>query len=142
MISSTRLKGNIPAHDQDSQTGDYAELDWQSFSLIFLSSWPHIRPVLKSLLIYAAGVLFIVATFAASGFIGFEVLWDSVAQAKPMSELHAKILLLSKANYAEVSVLTEDRRYEILWRFIVLTVVLATVLTTLGTVLDLSLIHI
>lgn len=136
MISSTRLKGNIPAHDQDSQTGDYAELDWQSFSLIFLSSWPHIRPVLKSLLIYAAGVLFIVATFAASGFIGFEVLWDSVAQAKPMSELHAKILLLSKANYAEVSVLTEDRRYEILWRFIVLTVVLATVLTTLGTVLD------
>ena len=72
-----------------SQTGDYAELDWQSFSLIFLSSWPHIRPVLKSLLIYAAGVLFIVATFAASGFIGFEVLWDSVAQAKPMSELQA-----------------------------------------------------
>ena len=53
-----------------------------------------------------------------------------------MSELHAKILLLSKANYAEVSVLTEDRRYEILWRFIVLTVALATALTTLGTVLD------
>ncbi len=135
-MSTTRLKGNIPAYDQDPHIGGYAKLDWQSLGLIFLSSWPHIRPVLKSLCIYAAGVLFIVAAFAASGFIGFEVLWDSVAQAKPPSELHAKILLLSTANFVELPVLTEDQRYEILWRFIVLTVLLATALTTLGTALD------
>ena len=135
-MSTTRLKGNIPAYDQDPHIGGYAKLDWQSLGLIFLSSWPHIRPVLKSLLIYAAGVLFIVAAFAASGFIGFEVLWDSVAQAKPLSELHANILLLSTANFVELPVLTEDQRYEILWRFIVLTVLLATALTTLGTALD------
>ena len=135
-MSTTRLKGNIPAYYQDPHIGGYAKLDWQSLGLIFLSSWPHIRPVLKSLLIYAAGVLFIVAAFAASGFIGFEVLWDSVAQAKPLSELHANILLLSTANFVELPVLTEDQRYEILWRFIVLTVLLATALTTLGTALD------
>ena len=135
-MSTTRLKGNIPAYDQDPHIGGHTKLDWRSLGLIFLSSWPHIRPVLRSLLIYAAGVLFVVAAFAASGFIGFEVLWDSVAQAKPLSELHAKILLLSTANFVELPVLTEDQRYEILWRFIVLTVLLATALTTLGTVLD------
>ena len=135
-MSTTRLKGHIPAYEQGPHIGGHTKLDWRSLGLIFLSSWPHIRPVLKSLLIYAAGVLFIVAAFAASGFIGFEVLWDSVAQAKPPSELHAKILLLSTANFVELPVLTEDQRYEILWRFIVLTVLLATALTTLGTVLD------
>ena len=135
-MSTTRFKGKISAYDQDPHIGGYAKLDWQSLGLIFLSSWPHIRPVVKSLLIYAAGVLFIVAAFAASGFIGFEVLWDSVAQAKPLSELHANILLLSTANFVELPVLTEDQRYEILWRFIVLTVFLATALTTLGTALD------
>ena len=59
-----------------------------------------------------------------------------MAQAKPLSELHANILLLSTANFVELPVLTEDQRYEILWRFIVLTVLLATALTTLGTALD------
>ena len=45
-MSTTRLKGNIPAYDQDPHIGGYAKLDWQSLGLIFLSSWPHIRPVL------------------------------------------------------------------------------------------------
>tara|TARA_E500000178_G_C17036539_1_gene763712 strand:- start:2225 stop:4174 length:1950 start_codon:yes stop_codon:yes gene_type:complete len=133
---------NTLPHKSNNSKADYAaaetvaKLNWRSLSAIFLAAWPYIRPVLSSLIIYAVGVLSVIALFTATAFIGFEVLWDSVGQAKPLAPLHAQILFLPTREFVEVSNLLDPDRYEVLWRFTLFVALLTVILTTSNTLLD------
>ena len=110
---------------------DELELDWRGLGRVYLSTWPYIFAELRHFAALLTGRIALMGWATAVGFLGFDVMVDSVWRGEPLSEAQAGLLLLSPPGFADVERLSDAARRTVLYRFQVWTI-LTTVLGVLA----------
>ena len=105
-------------------------MDLAGVARIFLSTWPFIRAELKHFAALLALTLGMIGFGTAVAFLGFDVLWDSVGGAEPLSATQASVMWLPPSGYVDVEQLAEDARITVLARFLILTIVIVVATTS------------
>lgn len=110
-------------------------LDLKGLGRIYVATWPYIFAQLGHFLALLALNLLLLAFGTAVGFLGFDVLMDSVGRAEPLSGMQARVMLLPDAGYVGVAALSEAARLEVLFRFLIVSAAIIITTTSAFTLL-------
>ena len=110
-------------------------LDFKGLGRIYVATWPYLFGQIGHFLALLALNLALLGFGTAVGFLGFDVLMDSVGRAEPLSDVQAAIMLLPATGYVGVEALTEAARLEVLFRFLVVSAVIIVTTTSAFTLL-------
>ena len=111
---------------------DDITLNLSGIARIYLSTWPFLRAELRHFAGLLAGTLALIGFGTTVGFLGFDVLWDSVGSAAPLSDAQASVLLLPHTEFVAVEALSETSRATLLNHFLLFTVVITLLSSTAG----------
>ena len=114
---------------------DALRLDLQGLGRIYLATWPYISAQFRHFLALLALYLGLFGFGTAIGFLGFDILWDSVGREEPLSEAQAGLMLLPVGDYVAVAKLSEASRMELLFRFLIASAVIIVLTTTASTLI-------
>ena len=101
----------------------------------YLATWPYIYAQIGHFLALLALNLLLLGFGTAVGFLGFDVLMDSVGRAEPLSAVQAAVMLLPEAGYVGVEALSEAARLDVLFRFLMVSAVIIVTTTSAFTLL-------
>jgi ABC-type multidrug transport system fused ATPase/permease subunit len=118
--------------DDFNQQSTPVTLDLRGLARIYLDTSPFLLAEAKHFVALLALTLALVAFGTAVGFLGFDILWDTVGRGEPLSAAQAALMLLPENLYAAVAMLEEPERRTVLVRFLVLTAIIVVVSTTAG----------
>ena len=110
-------------------------MGFKSLGRIYIATWPYVLPQIAHFLALLGLNLALLGFGTAVGFLGFDVLMDSVGRAEPLSEMQATVMLLPTIGYVGVEALTEAARLEVLFRFLVVSAVIIVATTSAFTLL-------
>ncbi|MYE24132.1 MAG: ABC transporter ATP-binding protein [Gammaproteobacteria bacterium] len=102
---------------------------------IYLATWPYLFAQLGHFLALLGLNLLLLGFGTAVGFLGIDVLMDSVGRAEPLSAMQAAVMLLPEAGYVGVEALSESARLEVLFRFLIVSAVILVATTSAFTLL-------
>ena len=111
-------------------------LDFKGLGRIYLSTWPYILSQLRHFLALLALNLGMIGFATAVGFMSFDILWDSVGSSEPLSNAQAAVMFLPDVDYVDVDTLSEDSRFEILFRFLIVSAVIIVLTTSSFTLIS------
>ena len=114
---------------------DALRLDLKGLGRIYIATWPYIFAQIWHFLALLLLNLALLGFGTAVGFLGFDVLMDSVGRAEPLSHVQAAVMLLPDAGYVDVASLSEAARLAVLFRFVIVTAVIIVVTTSAFTLL-------
>ena len=114
---------------------DALRLDLKGLGRIYIATWPYIFAQIGHFLALLALNLLLLGFGTAVGFLGFDVLMDSVGRAEPLSGMQAAVMLLPDAGYVGVEALSEQARLEVLFRFLIVSAVIIVTTTSAFTLL-------
>lgn len=97
-------------------------LDGRGLLRVYLATWPYILAELRHFAALLTGRVALMGWGTVIGFLGFDVMVDSVWRGEPLSEAQAGLLLLAPAGFADVDSLDDAARTTVLYRFQVWTV--------------------
>ena len=115
-----------------SGSKDDITLNLSGLARIYLATWPFLRPELAHFAGLLAGTLALIGFGTAVGFLGFDILWDAVGSASPLSSAQASVLMLPKVSFVDVASLSTADRFTLLNHFLVLTAFIVVTSTTAG----------
>ena len=115
-----------------SGSKDDITLNLSGLARIYLATWPFLRPELAHFAGLLAGTLALIGFGTAVGFLGFDILWDAVGSASPLSSAQASMLMLPKVSFVDVASLSTADRFTLLNHFLVLTAFIVVTSTTAG----------
>lgn len=110
-------------------------LNFTGLGRVYLATWPYIYAQLRHFLALLALNLLIVGFGTAFGFFGFDILYDSVGGSEPLSDAQASVMLLAAEDYVLVATLTEEARFEILFRFLIASGIIIILTTSMFTLI-------
>ena len=110
-------------------------MGFKSLGRIYIATWPYVLAQIAHFLALLGLNLALLGFGTAVGFLGFDVLMDSVGRAEPLSEMQATVMLLPTIGYVGVEALTEAARLEVLFRFLVVSAVIIVATTSAFTLL-------
>ncbi len=116
---------------------DAIALDFRGLVRIYLETWPYLRAELAHFLVLLGLIWALFGFGTAVGFLGFDILWDSVGQGQPISAAQAAIMALKVGPFVEVATLGTEARHELLIRFLILTAIITVLTTTVGSAIGL-----
>ena len=111
-------------------------LDLKGLGRIYLSTWPYILAQLRHFLALLALNLGMIGFATAVGFMSFDILWDSVGSSEPLSNAQAAVMFLPDVDYVDVDTLSEDSRFEILFRFLIVSAIIIVLTTSSFTLIS------
>lgn len=114
---------------------DALRLDLKGLGRIYLATWPYIFAQIWHFLALLVLNLALLAFGTAVAFLGFDILMDSVGGAAPLSGVQAAVMLLPDADYVGVESLSESARFEVLFRFLIVSAVIIVTTTSAFTLL-------
>ena len=114
---------------------DALRLDLKGLGRIYIATWPYIFAQIWHFLALLTLNLALLGFGTAVGFLGFDILMDSVGRAEPLSHMQATVMRLPDAGYVDVAALSEAARMEILFRFVIVSAVIIVTTTSTFTVL-------
>ena len=115
---------------------DALRLDFKGLGRIYLATWPYIFAEFRHFLALLALNLGLVGLGTAVGFLGFDILWDSVGRGEPLSEAQAAVMLLPSTGYVAIPALTEAARLEVLFRFLIISAAVVVATTSAFTLIS------
>ncbi|MDE0009242.1 MAG: ABC transporter ATP-binding protein, partial [Gammaproteobacteria bacterium] len=110
-------------------------LDLTGLGRIYLATWPYLFAQIGHFLALLGLNLLLLGFGTAVGFLGIDVLMDSVGRAEPLSAMQAAVMLLPEAGYVGVEALSEAARLEVLFRFLIVSAVILVTTTSAFTLL-------
>ena len=110
-------------------------LDLKGLGRIYLATWPYLFAQIGHFLALLGLNLLLMGFGTAVGFLGIDVLLDSVGRAEPLSAMQAAVMLLPEAGYVGVEALSESARLEVLFRFLIVSAVILVTTTSAFTLL-------
>ena len=114
---------------------DALRLDLKGLGRIYVATWPYIFAQIRHFLTLLVLNLALLGFGTAVAFLGFDVLMDSVGRAEPLSGGQAAVMLLPDAGYVGVESLRESARFEVLFRFLIVSAVIIVTTTSAFTLL-------
>ena len=114
---------------------DALRLDFKGLGRVYLATWPYIFAQFRHFVGLLALYLTLYAFGTAVGFLGVDILWDSVGRGEPLSEGQAWLMLLPLRDYVAAATLTEAARLEVLFRFLIVSAVIIVLTTTASTLI-------
>ena len=126
------LRAGRPAHPEKV---DALRLDFKGLGRIYVATWPYLFAQIGHFLALLALNLLLLGFGTAVGFLGFDVLMDSVGRGEPLSGMQAGVMLLPEAGYVDVEALSEAARLEVLFRFLIVSAVIIVTTTSAFTLL-------
>ena len=111
-------------------------LDLKGLGRIYLSTWPYILAQLRHFLALLALNLGMIGFATAVGFMSFDILWDSVGSSEPLSRAQATVMFLPDSVYVDVESLSENERFEILFRFLIVSAIIIVLTTSSFTLIS------
>ena len=112
---------------------DALRLDFRGLGRVYVATWPYIVPQIWHFLALLAMHLALLGFGTAVAFLGFDVLLDSVGRAEPLSGAQAAVMLLPDADYVDVESLSDSARFEVLFRFLIVSAVIIVTTTSAST---------
>ena len=110
---------------------DELELDRRGLVQVYLATWPYILAELRHFAALLTGRVALMGWGTVIGFLGFDVMVDSVWRGEPLSGAQAGLLFLEPAGFVGVDTLNDAARTTVLYRFQVWTI-LTTILGILA----------
>lgn len=89
---------------------DPVALDFRGLVRIYLDTWPYVRTQLAHFVALLAITWTLIGFGTAVGFLGFDILWDSVGRAEPISANQAAIMALEAERFVSVAALSPELR--------------------------------
>ena len=114
---------------------DALRLDFKGLGRIYVATWPYLFAQIGHFLALLALNLALLGFGTAVGFLGFDILLDSVGRAEPLSAMQAAVMLLPETGYVGVEALSESARLEVLFRFLIVSAVIIVTTTSAFTLL-------
>ena len=114
---------------------DALRLDFKGLGHIYVATWPYLFAQIGHFLALLALNLALLGFGTAVGFLGFDILLDSVGRAEPLSAMQAAVMLLPETGYVGVEALSESARLEVLFRFLIVSAVIIVTTTSAFTLL-------
>jgi len=114
---------------------DALRLDFKGLGRVYVATWPYIFPQVWHFLALLAMHLALLGFGTAVAFLGFDVLLDSVGRAEPLSGAQAAVMLLPDGDYVDVESLSDSARFEVLFRFLIVSAVIIVTTTSAFTLL-------
>lgn len=111
-------------------------LNFRGLGRVYLATWPYIHSQLRHFLALLALNLVLVGFGTAVGFLGFDILWDSVGGSEPLSAAQANVMLLPAEDYVLVESLSSAARFEILFRFLIVSAIIIVLTTSMFTLIS------
>ncbi len=101
---------------------DELELDRRGLIRVYLATWPYILAELRHFAALLIGRVALMGWGTVIGFLGFDVMVDSVWRGEPLSAAQAGLLLLAPEGFVGVDSLEDGARTTVLYRFQVWTI--------------------
>ena len=114
---------------------DALRLDLKGLGRVYVATWPYIYAQIRHFLALLVLNLALLGFGTAVAFLGFDVMMDSVGRAEPLSGAQAAVMLLPEAGYVDVESLGESARFEVLFRFLIVSAVIIVTTTSAFTLL-------
>ena len=114
---------------------DALRLDLKGLGRVYVATWPYIFPQIWHFLALLVLNLALLGFGTAVAFLGFDVLMDSVGRTEPLSGAQAAVMWLPDADYVDVGSLSESARFEVLFRFLIVSAVIIATTTSAFTLL-------
>ena len=114
---------------------DALRLDLKGLGRLYVATWPYIFAQIRHFLALLVLNLALLGFGTAVAFLGFDVLLDSVGRAEPLSGAQAAVMLLPDADYVDVESLGDSARFEVLFRFLIVSAVIIVTTTSAFTLL-------
>ena len=114
---------------------DALRLDLKGLGRVYVATWPYIFAQIWHFLALLVLNLALLGFGTAVAFLGFDVLLDSVGRAEPLSGAQAAVMWLPDADYVEVETLSDSARFEVLFRFLIVSAVIIVTTTSAFTLL-------
>ena len=114
---------------------DALRLDLKGLGRVYVATWPYIFAQIRHFLALLVLNLALLGFGTAVAFLGFDVMMDSVGRAEPLSGAQAAVMFLPDAGYVGVESLSESARFEVLFRFLIVSAVIIVTTTSAFTLL-------
>ena len=114
---------------------DALRLDLKGLGRVYVATWPYIFAQIRHFVALLVANLALLGFGTVVAFLGFDVLLDSVGRAAPLSGAQAAVMLLPDADYVDVESLPESARFEVLFRFLIVSAVIIVTTTSAFTLL-------
>ena len=109
---------------------DALRLDLKGLGRVYVATWPYIFAQIWHFIALLVLNLALLGFGTAVAFLGFDVLLDSVGRAEPLSGAQAAVMWLPDADYVEVETLSDSARFEVLFRFLIVSAVIIVTTTS------------
>ena len=114
---------------------DALRLDLKGLGRVYVATWPYIFAQIRHFVALLVANLALLGFGTVVAFLGFDVLLDSVGRAAPLSGAQAAVMLLPDADYVDVESLPDSARFEVLFRFLIVSAVIIVTTTSAFTLL-------
>ena len=114
---------------------DALRLDLKGLGRVYVATWPYIFAQIWHFFALLVLNLALLGFGTAVAFLGVDVLLDSVGRGEPVSGAQAAVMLLPDAGYVDVPSLSESARFEVLFRFLIVSAVIIVTTTSAFTLL-------
>ena len=114
---------------------DALRLDLKGLGRVYVATWPYIVAQIWHFLALLVLNLALLGFGTAVAFLGIDILMDSVGRAEPLSGAQAAVMFLPDAGYVGVESLGEPARFEVLFRFLIVSAVIILTTTSAFTLL-------
>ena len=114
---------------------DALRLDLKGLGRVYVATWPYIFAQIRHFLALLVLNLALLGFGTAVAFLSFDVLIDSVGRAEPLSGAQAAVMFLPDADYVAVESLRDSARFEVLFRFLIVSAVIIVTTTSAFTLL-------
>ena len=114
---------------------DALRLDLKGLGRVYVATWPYIFAQIRHFVALLVANLALLGFGTVVAFLGFDVLLDSVGRAAPLSGAQAAVMLLPDADYVDVESLGDSARFEVLFRFLIVSAVIIVTTTSAFTLL-------